>query len=223
QLSLLTNLLDTVILSNMEDRWFFDLNIDGRFCVKDVRCLLDDVFLPKAENRSQSVSKNVTVLLKESNNGLLVVSGSGPAVTSNWAVCYTLNPPLLPPIPPEGPGGEAGFTGGPDFPGAGGIASVGCCAATGDSMAQNINPSSGDTHHNESCEASNPPAYDEVNTHFKIRLSIKEPLSGGLRSMKGLSKCKALESNIRRIRVKDIVNEVEDYLKTYSSVGMDIS
>nr|GEY27378.1 RNA-directed DNA polymerase, eukaryota [Tanacetum cinerariifolium] len=49
QLSLLTNLLDTVILSNMEDRWFFDLNGDGRFCVKDVRCLLDDVFLPKAE------------------------------------------------------------------------------------------------------------------------------------------------------------------------------
>nr|GEX56610.1 RNA-directed DNA polymerase, eukaryota [Tanacetum cinerariifolium] len=49
QLTLLTNLLDTVILSNMEDRWFFDLNGDGRFCVKDVRCLLDDVFLPKAE------------------------------------------------------------------------------------------------------------------------------------------------------------------------------
>nr|GEW38250.1 RNA-directed DNA polymerase, eukaryota [Tanacetum cinerariifolium] len=49
QLSLLTNLLDTVILSNREDIWFFDLNGDGRFCVKDVRCLLDDVFLPKAE------------------------------------------------------------------------------------------------------------------------------------------------------------------------------
>nr|GFA35466.1 putative RNA-directed DNA polymerase, eukaryota, reverse transcriptase zinc-binding domain protein [Tanacetum cinerariifolium] len=49
QLSLLMNLLDTVILSNMEDIWFFALNGDGRFCVKDVRCLLDDVFLPKAE------------------------------------------------------------------------------------------------------------------------------------------------------------------------------
>nr|GFB77006.1 RNA-directed DNA polymerase, eukaryota [Tanacetum cinerariifolium] len=49
QLSLLTNLLDTVILSNMKDIWLFDLNEDGRFCVKDVRCLLDDVFLPKAE------------------------------------------------------------------------------------------------------------------------------------------------------------------------------
>ncbi|GJY96712.1 hypothetical protein Tco_0513622 [Tanacetum coccineum] len=41
--------------------------------------------------------------------------------------------------------------------------------------------------------------------------------------MKGLSECKASESNIRRIQVKDIVKEVEDYLKTYSSAGMDIS
>ncbi|GKD70535.1 hypothetical protein Tco_1324625 [Tanacetum coccineum] len=40
--------------------------------------------------------------------------------------------------------------------------------------------------------------------------------------MKGLSECKASESNIKRIRVKDIVKEVKDYLKTYSSVGMDI-
>ncbi|GKE35856.1 hypothetical protein Tco_1455178 [Tanacetum coccineum] len=32
----------------------------------------------------------------------------GPAMTSNWAVCCTLNPHVLPPIPPEGvkvPGG----------------------------------------------------------------------------------------------------------------------
>ncbi|GJV96401.1 hypothetical protein Tco_1547978 [Tanacetum coccineum] len=41
--------------------------------------------------------------------------------------------------------------------------------------------------------------------------------------MKGLSECKALESNIRRIRVKYIVKEVEDYWKTYSSAVIDIS
>nr|GEU57553.1 retrovirus-related Pol polyprotein from transposon TNT 1-94 [Tanacetum cinerariifolium] len=41
--------------------------------------------------------------------------------------------------------------------------------------------------------------------------------------MKGLSECKALESNIRHIRVKDIIKKVKDYLKTYSSVRMDIS
>ncbi|GKE70110.1 hypothetical protein Tco_1528182, partial [Tanacetum coccineum] len=38
-----------------------------------------------------------------------------------------------------------------------------------------------------------------------------------------LAECKALASNLRRIQVKDIVKKVEDYLKTYSSAGMDIS
>nr|GEW01286.1 integrase, catalytic region, zinc finger, CCHC-type, peptidase aspartic, catalytic [Tanacetum cinerariifolium] len=41
--------------------------------------------------------------------------------------------------------------------------------------------------------------------------------------MKGLFECKASESNVRRIQVKDIIKEVKDYLKTYSSAGMDIS
>ncbi|GJW04352.1 hypothetical protein Tco_1563208 [Tanacetum coccineum] len=43
------------------------------------------------------------------------------------------------------------------------------------------------------------------------------------RAMKGLAECKASASNLRRIQVRDIVKEVEDYLKTYSSTGMDIS
>nr|GFC14725.1 RNA-directed DNA polymerase, eukaryota [Tanacetum cinerariifolium] len=43
QLNLLTNLLDTVILSNMEDRWFFDLNGDGRnVAVASLLCPLCD-------------------------------------------------------------------------------------------------------------------------------------------------------------------------------------
>ncbi|GJV77155.1 hypothetical protein Tco_1508739 [Tanacetum coccineum] len=41
--------------------------------------------------------------------------------------------------------------------------------------------------------------------------------------MKGLSECKASESNVKRIQVKDIVKEVKDHLKTYSSAKMDIS
>nr|GEY99733.1 RNA-directed DNA polymerase, eukaryota [Tanacetum cinerariifolium] len=45
----LSVLLDSVILSNMEDRWFWDLNGDGVFHVKDVRILLDEAFLPKME------------------------------------------------------------------------------------------------------------------------------------------------------------------------------
>nr|GFB67753.1 RNA-directed DNA polymerase, eukaryota [Tanacetum cinerariifolium] len=41
--------LIAVILSNMEDRWFWDLNGDAVFRVKDVRILLDEAFLPKME------------------------------------------------------------------------------------------------------------------------------------------------------------------------------
>ncbi|GJY00644.1 retrovirus-related pol polyprotein from transposon TNT 1-94 [Tanacetum coccineum] len=53
---------------------------------------------------------------------------------------------------------------------------------------------------------------------MKSKLSAKHQLA-----VKELSECKASESNIRRIQVKDIVKEVEDHLKTYSSAGMDIS
>ncbi|GKD27303.1 hypothetical protein Tco_1233517 [Tanacetum coccineum] len=41
--------------------------------------------------------------------------------------------------------------------------------------------------------------------------------------MKGLFECEASERNVRRIKVKDIVKKVKDYLKTYSSAGLDIS
>ncbi|GKB54233.1 hypothetical protein Tco_0904986, partial [Tanacetum coccineum] len=68
----------------------------------------------------------------------------------------------------------------------------------------------------------------------EIRLSVKEPLSIRLRgiedqlsakhqlAVKGLSECRASESNIKRIQVKYIVKKIKDYLKTYSSTGMDI-
>ncbi|GKF77242.1 hypothetical protein Tco_0229712, partial [Tanacetum coccineum] len=42
-------------------------------------------------------------------------------------------------------------------------------------------------------------------------------------AVKGLSEYKTSESNVRRIQVKDIIKEVEDHLKTYSSAEMDIS
>ncbi|GJS81558.1 retrovirus-related pol polyprotein from transposon TNT 1-94 [Tanacetum coccineum] len=41
--------------------------------------------------------------------------------------------------------------------------------------------------------------------------------------IKGLAECKVSASNLIRIQVKDIVKEVEDHLKKYSSAGMDIS
>ncbi|GJZ99502.1 RNA-directed DNA polymerase, eukaryota [Tanacetum coccineum] len=49
QLDHLLELLGSVILSNMEDRWFWNLNGVGVFRVKDVRNLLDESFLPKVE------------------------------------------------------------------------------------------------------------------------------------------------------------------------------
>ncbi|GJV25458.1 RNA-directed DNA polymerase, eukaryota [Tanacetum coccineum] len=45
---LLQEYIEGTILSSLEDRWVWDLNGEGVFCVKDVRNLLDDVFLPKA-------------------------------------------------------------------------------------------------------------------------------------------------------------------------------
>nr|GEV53425.1 retrovirus-related Pol polyprotein from transposon TNT 1-94 [Tanacetum cinerariifolium] len=55
------------------------------------------------------------------------------------------------------------------------------------------------------------------------RLSTEEPLSAKHQlAVKGLFECKASESNIKRIQVKDIVKEVKDYLKTYSSAVMYI-
>nr|GEV29775.1 RNA-directed DNA polymerase, eukaryota [Tanacetum cinerariifolium] len=48
QLDLLQESIQNVILSNMDDRWAWDLNGEGVFGVKDVRFRLDEFFLPKA-------------------------------------------------------------------------------------------------------------------------------------------------------------------------------
>ncbi|GKD02465.1 hypothetical protein Tco_1177439, partial [Tanacetum coccineum] len=56
-----------------------------------------------------------------------------------------------------------------------------------------------------------------------IRIQNQIKFDSEIEVMKGLFECKASESNVRRIQVKDIVKEVEDPLKTYSSAGMDIS
>nr|GEV15645.1 RNA-directed DNA polymerase, eukaryota [Tanacetum cinerariifolium] len=48
QIVQLEEIIGTVILSNMEDRWTWDLNSDRVFRVKDVLNILDDHFLPKS-------------------------------------------------------------------------------------------------------------------------------------------------------------------------------
>ncbi|GJT16101.1 RNA-directed DNA polymerase, eukaryota [Tanacetum coccineum] len=47
QLVQLQDLIGSSVLVNAEDRWFWDLNGNGVFCVKDVHKLLDESFLPK--------------------------------------------------------------------------------------------------------------------------------------------------------------------------------
>ncbi|GKD46180.1 RNA-directed DNA polymerase, eukaryota, partial [Tanacetum coccineum] len=60
QLEHLVALLDFVILSNSNDRWVSDLNGDGVFRVKDVRNLLDEFFLPRADVPTRWV-KNIPI------------------------------------------------------------------------------------------------------------------------------------------------------------------
>nr|GEU49288.1 RNA-directed DNA polymerase, eukaryota [Tanacetum cinerariifolium] len=55
QLDLLQERLQNVILSNMDDRWAWDLNGEGVFRVRDVRVCIDEFFLPKADTATRWV------------------------------------------------------------------------------------------------------------------------------------------------------------------------
>nr|GFB29710.1 hypothetical protein [Tanacetum cinerariifolium] len=44
QFVLLQGLMETIVLSNVDDRWVWDLNGVGTFHVKDARFLIDDFF-----------------------------------------------------------------------------------------------------------------------------------------------------------------------------------
>nr|GEX23857.1 RNA-directed DNA polymerase, eukaryota [Tanacetum cinerariifolium] len=57
QLSQIFDLLDIVVLFNMGDRRFWDLNGDGCFHVKYVRRMLDDMLLPKSDVPSRWVKQ----------------------------------------------------------------------------------------------------------------------------------------------------------------------
>nr|GEX79583.1 RNA-directed DNA polymerase, eukaryota [Tanacetum cinerariifolium] len=62
QLSQLLDLLDSVVLSNSDDRWVWDLNGEGIFQAKDARILIDDFFLPKADTPTRWV-KSIPIKL----------------------------------------------------------------------------------------------------------------------------------------------------------------
>ena len=46
-------LIDSVILSSSHDRWTCDLNGEGMFCVKDIRLILDDMYLPSLSTETR--------------------------------------------------------------------------------------------------------------------------------------------------------------------------
>ncbi|GJY62634.1 RNA-directed DNA polymerase, eukaryota [Tanacetum coccineum] len=49
QMSDLVSMLESIVLSNSNDRWVCSLSNDGDFKVKDIRIFLDDLFLPHSE------------------------------------------------------------------------------------------------------------------------------------------------------------------------------
>ncbi|PWA87141.1 RNA-directed DNA polymerase, eukaryota, Reverse transcriptase zinc-binding domain protein [Artemisia annua] len=75
QLDLLQKTIESTMLSNMEDRWVWDLNGDGVFRVKDVRTLLDECFLPKAPTATRWVKYvpiKINVFAWKKNKGLSI-------------------------------------------------------------------------------------------------------------------------------------------------------
>ncbi|GJU61112.1 hypothetical protein Tco_1238878 [Tanacetum coccineum] len=65
--------------------------------------------------------------------------------------------------------------------------------------------------------------FKKMELTIEARNDVAEARRTASAGIEGLAECKASASNLRRIQVKDIVKEVEDYLKTYSSAEMDIS
>ncbi|GKB40290.1 kinase-like domain, phloem protein 2-like protein [Tanacetum coccineum] len=81
--------------------------------VRELKALLSKVFLvndgktvelhDQGLEEYQDIIKDASqFLFYKSPEDLKELLSIGQAVTSNWAVCCTMNPPVLPPIPPEG-------------------------------------------------------------------------------------------------------------------------
>ncbi|GKF18670.1 hypothetical protein Tco_0063588, partial [Tanacetum coccineum] len=64
--------------------------------------------------------------------------------------------------------------------------------------------------------------FKKIELTIEARNDVTEARRIASASIEGLAECKASASNLGRIQVKDIIKEVEDYLKTYSSAGIDI-
>ncbi|GJT47290.1 hypothetical protein Tco_0956005 [Tanacetum coccineum] len=65
--------------------------------------------------------------------------------------------------------------------------------------------------------------FKKIELTIEARNDVTEARRIASTGIEGFVECKTSASNLKRIQVKDIVKEVEDYLKTYSSARMDIS
>nr|GEX34475.1 DNA-directed DNA polymerase [Tanacetum cinerariifolium] len=85
----LANLLEmfsSVILSNSYDRWLWDLNGNGVFCVKDVRRLLDDFFLPKSDAATRWVKQIPIKTRKLRGSSPIVYPAAANGAVSNFKI-----------------------------------------------------------------------------------------------------------------------------------------
>nr|GEZ08671.1 RNA-directed DNA polymerase, eukaryota [Tanacetum cinerariifolium] len=81
----LLSTLDPIKLSPSSDGWVCDLNGEGTFRVKDIRLVLNDMYLPVTSDATRWV-KCVPIKV---NNGILGFfrSGCRPYLNPYWRVC----------------------------------------------------------------------------------------------------------------------------------------
>ncbi|GJW49832.1 RNA-directed DNA polymerase, eukaryota [Tanacetum coccineum] len=63
----LCSMISYISLPNMSDRWFWSLDGSGEFSVRSVRCLIDDVLLPKSDTPTRFPLSFVPYALKQWN------------------------------------------------------------------------------------------------------------------------------------------------------------
>ncbi|GKA19317.1 hypothetical protein Tco_0699232 [Tanacetum coccineum] len=87
QFSQLREMLDTVILSNMEDRWRWDLNGSGLFRVCDVRNYLDDFFLPKDDRETTVPSSDCPICTSDDEDASHLLFRCSMAADIHRLIC----------------------------------------------------------------------------------------------------------------------------------------
>nr|GEV22983.1 RNA-directed DNA polymerase, eukaryota [Tanacetum cinerariifolium] len=202
QLSDLCSILDTVILSPAADRWYCSLSSDGVFSVKEAQNVIDDLILPSYSEPTRT-SRSKLIFLCGVYGVIVCLPG---IIWFRGVSCWS--PPLDRCVVQEWRMLSIFFFN------ARLLRRFFTEYVVGGSRITRIgllfrNRKLGCLLLGFLCTAS---ATNEGLVECKASTSNE-----------GLAECTASASNLRRIQVKDIIKEVEDYLKTYSLAGMDIS